>query len=181
MFRSLSTSLVLSGILAIAVGVLAIAWPGVTVFALVIIFAIWAFVDGFTQLMRAFSSDGAGPVIGHILLALVDLAAGVVALAWPGMTAYVLTIFIGIWAVLSGGGEFVMAFASGETGGTRALFALGGLVSIAFGIVLFARPGIGAISIAEVFGLFALAYGIVTLVMAANVRQTGTTLSEIVG
>jgi uncharacterized membrane protein HdeD (DUF308 family) len=181
MFRSLSTSLVLTGILAIAVGIVAIAWPGVTVLALVIIFAIWAFADSILQFTRASSSDGAGPVAGHILLALVDIAAGVVALAWPGITAYVLTIWIGIWAVVTGGGEFVLAFGSGETAGRRALLSLGGLVSIAFGVVLFSRPSVGAISIAEVFGLFALTYGIVTLVLAANVRQTGATLSDIAG
>src|SRR5579859_5896860 len=84
MFKSLSASLVLRGILAIAVGITALAWPQVTVLALVIVFAVYAFIAAGLEAMRAFSSPDAGPVFGHLLLGLVNLAAGVVALAWPG-------------------------------------------------------------------------------------------------
>ena len=52
--------------------------------ALVILFAVYAFIAVGLQSARAFSSPKAGPVIGHLLLGLVDLAAGVIALAWPG-------------------------------------------------------------------------------------------------
>ena len=178
MFSSLSTSLMWRGLLALAVGVVAIVWPGVTVFALVVIFAIAAFCSAALEVDQAFSSDGAGAVVGYVLLAVIDVAAGVVALAWPGITAFVLTVFIGIWAVVAGVGEVALAFGSGETGGQRALFALGGLVSIAFGIVLFARPDIGAVSLAEVFGLFSLVYGTVSLVLSASVRDTGDVISQ---
>src|SRR5580692_5693970 len=87
MLKSASTSLILLGVLAVVVGIVAIAWPGVTILALVILFAVYAFIDAGLQSMRAFSSREAGPVIGHLLLALIDLAAGVAALAWPAPTA----------------------------------------------------------------------------------------------
>ena len=101
---------------ALAVGVVAIVWPGVTVFALVVIFAIAAFSSAFLEFEQAWSSDGAGAVIGSILLGIIDVAAGIVALAWPGITAFVLTVFIGIWAVVAGVGEVALAFGSGESG-----------------------------------------------------------------
>ena len=44
--------------------------------------------------MRAFSSKRAGPVAGHLLLAVLSIAAGVVALVWPGITALVLVLRI---------------------------------------------------------------------------------------
>ena len=56
----------------------------VTVLALVILFAVYAFIAAGLQSVRAFSSPKAGPVLGHLLLGLVDLAAGVIALACPG-------------------------------------------------------------------------------------------------
>jgi uncharacterized membrane protein HdeD (DUF308 family) len=177
-FRSLSTSFVWSGLLALAVGIVAIVWPGVTILAVVIMFAIASFGAATSQASRAFSGDGVGSVFGHVLLGLLDVAAGVVALSWPGITAYVLTIWIGAWAVVSGVGEFAMAFASSETSGQRALFGLSGLLSIAFGVVLFARPDLGAVSLAEIFGLFSLAYGISNLVLAATTRDTGLALSR---
>src|SRR6266536_1313931 len=136
MFKSSSISLILLGVLAIIVGIIALAWPGVTILALVILFAVYAFIDAGLQAMRAFSSRTAGPVFGHLLLGLVDLAAGVVALVWPGPTALVLVLVVGIWAFIGGCFEIFAAFQSGETAGMRALFILGGLVSIAFGVEL---------------------------------------------
>ena len=63
MFKSLSTSLIARGILAVVVGIIALAWPSVTVLALVILFAVYAFMAAGLQAARAFSSRKAGPVI----------------------------------------------------------------------------------------------------------------------
>ena len=176
MFKSLSTSLIARGFLAVVVGVIALAWPSVTVLALVIVFAVYAFIAATLQAARAFSSRTAGPVFGHLLLGLVDLAAGVIALAWPGPTALVLVLIVGVWAVIAGLVEIAAAFGAGEPAGTRAMFILGGLVTIAFGVVLCARPGIGAITLALLFGLFNLVAGIWMLVQGIELRRTGKTL-----
>jgi uncharacterized membrane protein HdeD (DUF308 family) len=179
MFKSTSTSLILLGVLAIIVGIIALAWPGVTVLALVILFAVYAFIDAGLQVARAFSSGGAGPVFGHLLLGLVDLAAGIVALVWPGPTALVLVLVVGIWAFVGGCFEIFAGFQSGETAGTRALFILGGLVSIAFGVVLFARPNVGAVTLALLFGLFSLIYGVSQIMTGVELRGTGQTLAKV--
>src|ERR1700754_842846 len=92
MFKSMSTSLIGRGILAVIVGIIAIAWPGVTILALVILFAVYAFMDAVLELQRACSRRTAGPVIGHLLLALLDIGAAIVAVVWPGPTALVLVI-----------------------------------------------------------------------------------------
>ena len=170
MLKSLSTSLILRGILALAVGVMALAWPGVTVLALVILFAVYAFMASGLQAMRAFSSRTAGPVAGHLLLGLVDLAAGVIALAWPGPTALVLVLIVASWAVAGGLAEIYAGFAASAPGETRALAILGGLVSVAFGVVLFAHPVIGALTIALLFGLYTLVYGARQLATGIQLR-----------
>jgi uncharacterized membrane protein HdeD (DUF308 family) len=176
MFKSLSTSMIVRGVLAIAVGIIALAWPQVTVLALVILFAVYAFIAAGLEAMRAFSSRKAGPVFGHLLLGLVDLAAGVIALAWPGPTALVLVLIVGVWAIIAGLVEFSAAFLRGEPAGTRAMLILGGLVTIAFGVVLCARPGIGAITLALLFGLFNLIAGIWMLVQGIELRRTQHTV-----
>ena len=173
MFKSTSTSLILLGILAVIVGIIAIAWPGVTILALVILFAVYAFMDAGLQAAGAFSSRSAGPVFGHLLLALISLAAGVIALAWPAPTAFVLVIVVAAWALVSGIAEIVAGFGSGETAGTRALFIVSGLVSAAFGILLFARPGVGAVTLALLFGLYSLIYGFSQITAGVQVRQLG--------
>ena len=176
MVKSLSTSLIVRGILALGVGIMALAWPGITVLALVILFAVYAFIASGLEAMRAFSSAKAGPVIGHLLLGLADLAAGVIALAWPAPTALVLVLIVGSWAVIAGLLEIAAAFGAGEPAGTRALFILGGLVSVAFGVVLFARPGVGALTLALLFGLFNLIYGAWALMQGIEVRHARTAL-----
>ena len=139
MFKSTSTSLILLGVLSVIVGIIAIAWPSVTIAALVIVFAIYAFIAAGLQAARAFSSATAGPVVGHLLLALIDLAAGVVALVWPSPTALALVLGRRDLGVRGRLHRDLPRLRQRETAGTRALFAVTGLVSIAFGVVL-SRP-----------------------------------------
>ena len=179
MFKSTSTYLILLGVLGVIVGIIAIAWPGVTVLALVILFAIYAFIAAGLQAARAFSSPTAGPVFGHLLLAVINLAAGVVALAWPQPTALVLVLIVAVWALLAGFAEIYAAAGSGETAGTRALFIVAGLVSIAFGVVLAARPDIGAVALALLFGLFALIHGVMDIVLGVQTRRAGQALQPV--
>jgi uncharacterized membrane protein HdeD (DUF308 family) len=171
MFKSTSASLILLGVLAVVAGIVAIAWPGVTILALVILFAVYAFMDGGLQTMRAFSSRAAGPVLGHLLLALVDLAAGLFALAWPAPTAFVLVIVVAAWALVGGFAEFFAGFQAGESAATRAVFIISGLVSVAFGVLLFGRPGVGAVTLALLFGLYSLIYGFSQINAGIHVRQ----------
>src|SRR5262249_31845281 len=171
MFKSTSTSLILLGILSVAVGIIAFVWPGVTVYALVILFAVYAFLDAGLEAARAFSSRTAGPVFGHLLLGLISLAAGVVALVWPRPTALVLVLVVGLWGGAGGIVEIGNGFGRAEPPGPGALFILPGLVSAAFGVLLFARPDVGAITLALLFGLFSLIYGITRITFGVQLHQ----------
>jgi uncharacterized membrane protein HdeD (DUF308 family) len=179
MFKHLSSSLIARGIVAIGLGLIAIIWPNITVGAFVFVFAVFAFADAFGQGAQAFSSENAGPVFGHLLLALIDIAAGVVAIAWPGITAYALVIWVGIWAVVSGVVEVGIAFQGGETAGERALWLIAGALSVVFGIVVFANPNAGAVTLALLFGFFSLALGITEVALGVDARRTGQDLAQI--
>jgi len=169
----------LRGVLAIIVGIFALAWPAVTILALVILFAIFAFMDAGFQTLRAFTSGRPGPVVGHLLLGLIDLAAGVIAIAWPAPTALVLVLVVGVWAFIGGFFEVFSAFDAGETAGTRVMFFLTGLVWIAFGVVLFARPGLGAVTLALLFGLFSLISGGTLITRGVEIRRTGQAVHSV--
>jgi uncharacterized membrane protein HdeD (DUF308 family) len=67
---SLATPIGWRGILAIVVGIIAIAWPGITVWAFVILFAVYAFLAAGMEAVQAFASRTAGPAAGHLVLAL---------------------------------------------------------------------------------------------------------------
>ena len=169
--RSFSTSLTWRGVLAIVVGLIAISWPNITVGAFVILFAVYAFLAASSEFARAFGSATVGPVAGHILLAGLDIAVGVTALAWPGITAYALVLLIAAWAFVVGVMELAFAFRAGETAGERALLGLTGVLAVLLSLTFAVRPDIGAITVAQVYGLFSLFAGVSSLVMASNLRH----------
>jgi uncharacterized membrane protein HdeD (DUF308 family) len=176
---TISKALLWRGLLAIAIGAVSVIWPDITVGAFVILFAVYAFIAAIMDAVRAFSSDRGGAVVGHLLLSVLSLAAGVVALVWPGPTALVLTLIVGWWALFTGLVEIAMVFTSGRRAGERGWLILSGLVSIAFAVALFIRPDLGALSLATVFGLYSIFYGVSTLVVAREGRQLQHTTQRV--
>ena len=179
MFRSTSTSLIFRGVLAIIVGIIAVVWPGVTILALVLLFAVYAFMDAVFEGARAFGSQRVWPVLGHLVLALIDIAAGLVAVVWPAPTALVLTSVVGIWAIVTGVFEITAAFLHSESAGTRTMFIVTGLLSLAFGAIVIDRPGVGALTIALLLGLFSITNGVTAIMQGTDMRRTGNALHSV--
>jgi len=91
----------------------------------------------------------------------------------------VLVLIVGIWAIIAGVVEIAAAFHAGEPAGMRAMLIVGGLVAVAFGVVLCARPGLGAITLALLFGLFNLIYAGWALAHGIELRRTQKTLPSV--
>jgi len=173
MLRTESTGFLWRGLVAVALGIATIAWPGITVRTLVALFAIYVFCDAVGHFQHAAASDRTSPAAGHVALALLDIAAGVVALAWPAITVFVLTIWLGVWAVVTGVVEIGAAFATSHGRGFRIGMAIVGLASVVFGIVVFTHPDVGVVTVTLLFGLFLLVYGVDLLMTAARLRRAG--------
>jgi uncharacterized membrane protein HdeD (DUF308 family) len=175
---SLPASLTLRGVLAVIVGFVAIFWPDITLGALVILFAVYAFMDAGFRTLRAIASKGALAVTGNLLLALLDVVVAVVALAWPDITILAMVVTVGLWALILGLVEIVAAFADRETNSMRAYFILAGLVSIALSVVMLSTPDVGALSLALLFGFFAITNGVTQLVAAYQLRSLGSVFTS---
>ncbi len=134
-------------------------------------FAVYAFMDTGLEIAQAFGSRIARSVLGHLLV-LIDIAAGIVGLAWPGLTALVLIIVVAAWSFLGGFFELFAASQTGETPRPRAMLILAALVSIAIGVVIAARPGIGSITLALLFGLYSLIFGVWEIVAGVELRHS---------
>ena len=159
----------LRGAIALALGVVFLVWPGITIGTAVVLFAIFCFMDAFAALMRLFSAgDSAGDRVLQILRTVIDVAAAVVAIAYPGPTALALTVIIGIYLILGG----ILELSASRTlsrlgaGGTGWL-AFGGIMSIVAGVLLIVWPDIGAVTLAIVFGAYLAAAGVLVLASAA--------------
>ena len=89
------------------------------------------------------------------------------------------TIVVASWALVTGVVQFAAGFQGGESADTRALFILTGLVSVAFGVLLFARPGVGAVTLALLFGLYSLIYGFSQITAGIQVRHLGSDVQSL--
>jgi uncharacterized membrane protein HdeD (DUF308 family) len=164
------------GLIALALGVVFLVWPNISIGTAVVLFAIYCFADALAALARVFSSgQGAGDRILMILRAIVDIGAGVVAIAYPGPTAEVLTVIIGVYVIVAGivelGGSGTLSrLGAGGTG----WLVVGGLLSIVAGVLLVLWPNIGAVTLAIVFGAYLAVYGMFLLISAVMAPKDAT-------
>jgi uncharacterized membrane protein HdeD (DUF308 family) len=153
----------LRGLVAIAFGILALAKPGVTLAALVLVFALWAFVDGGIAFVVAARRGGAGARWGwYVFEGLVSLAAGFFALSYPKLTLFALTVVVAIRAMMLGVLGAGAALAHEDTP-SRGLQVLTGVVSVIFGFMLLGQPLLGAFALAWTLGVYAIIVGVMML------------------
>lgn len=160
--------LALRGIAAIIFGLIVWAWPGMVLHVLVLVFGIFALASGIFAILagvRADTSRNRWLLIAEGVLAVL---AGIVALAWPGITAVALLFLIAIWAIVTGVVEILGAFRTGGAGGVEWLLILSGVVSIIFGILLFVWPHLGLLALVWLIGIYAVIYGVIMLVRAIS-------------
>jgi uncharacterized membrane protein HdeD (DUF308 family) len=167
-----STILLVRGIVGVVIGIVAFAWPGVTITALVVIFGAYALIDGVTNLMLGLTRSAArGRSWVHALQGVVGIAAGVLTFIWPGVTALVLVLFIASWAIVTGAIEVAAAIKLRKEISGEWMLALSGLLSIAFGILVLAFPFAGAVGISWVLGTYAMIGGIVLIALGVKLRS----------
>jgi uncharacterized membrane protein HdeD (DUF308 family) len=161
----------LNGLLSIAVGVVILLWPGISLYALTILFGAYALARGLVGLIGTFSADAAGERGWLIVSSLLGIAVGVMVLLWTGISALALLYVIGAYAIALGIMAIVGAFWLPLDGGDTALMVVSGLVSILFGVVIFASPGTGALATLAVIAAFALITGITEVVVAIGAKR----------
>ena len=93
----------LRGIAAIVFGLLAWAWPGVTLVTLVLFWGAYALIDGVSALVGGWKTkDGGKPMWTVVLVGIVGILAGIFTFLQPGVTAIALLILIAVWAIVQG-------------------------------------------------------------------------------
>ncbi|MFV0525162.1 MAG: HdeD family acid-resistance protein [Acidimicrobiales bacterium] len=171
--RRSSTTLIVSGILAIVFGLVAAFWPIGTAVTLVIVWGIYALVDGISDLVAAFEKGISGGLRFWLLFsAVVGILAGILAIFRPGISMAAIAWVLGVWMLVRGIFEIVAAI-GGSGLPHRWLLALGGALWIVAGIVFVNNPAESALSVALWLGILAIAWG-VTLVIAGFMFRNGS-------
>ena len=175
MARSLSQNwwlVVLRGVLAILFGVSAIIWPGITLLTLIVIFGVYALVDGLLAIWTGISRTRESSRWWTFLVeGLLSIGAGLVALIWPDLATLVLIYMIAFWAIFTGVLEIVAAIRLRHEITNEWFLALGGVLSVGLGILLFLQPAAGGLAIIWMIAGYALVFGILLVILGIRLRS----------
>ncbi|MFV8780993.1 HdeD family acid-resistance protein [Microbulbifer sp. SA54] len=166
--------LLVRGLFAILFGVLTFVWPGISLLSLIILFGAYSLVDGVIALYGAFK--GRGETRGYSLWWLLfvgfsGIAAGIVTFIYPQVTALVLVIFIGAWALVRGIFEIIGAVRLRREIEHEWLLILAGVISVLFGLALLVSPGAGALALLWLIGGYAILFGLILVWLSFRLRK----------
>jgi uncharacterized membrane protein HdeD (DUF308 family) len=163
--------LLIRGLAALLFGVLTFIRPVSSLYALIIVFGVYAIVDGAFNLGMAFRRTQQSPHWRSIIFGgLASLVAGTLTLVWPAMTALVLLSVIGVWAMVTGVAWVVASVRLRKQIRGEWLLALSGVLSFVFGGLMLLFPGAGALALVVWIGAWALAFGIILTALAFRIR-----------
>jgi uncharacterized membrane protein HdeD (DUF308 family) len=169
---SLWWMLLAKGVLALAAGTVAIIWPGITLFTLIVLFGAAALAEGLSALVVGIGGGWTGrPWWEMVVLGVIGVAAGVGTLLWPGLTAITLLALIACWAIARGLFEIAAAIALRKVIEGEWILILSGFLSIGFGLLLFVRPGAGALAVVTIIGFYLIVVGALATTLALRLRH----------
>ena len=160
----------LRGVLAILFGIATLAWPGITLVLLIALYGAFALVDGVVALIAAIRGGPAAPRGWLAFVGLLGIAAGVVTFFYPGLTALILVYLIAGWAIATGVLQIIGAIRLRKEIPHEWFLVAGGVLSVLFGVVLFSRPGAGALAMTFLIGAYAIVFGVLFVVLAFKLK-----------
>jgi uncharacterized membrane protein HdeD (DUF308 family) len=162
--RDYRRMLLFRGIIAVLLGIVILVWPRIALTVLVYLFGALILVGGIIAVATALRYTHAEGWALLLVEGILGILAGVVAVAWPGITLLFFVLLIAAWAIVTGILEIVSAFMAPLGAGREWLLGLTGLVSIIFGILIAIRPIAGLFAIVLLIGIYAIVLGILFIV-----------------
>ena len=163
--------LLLRGIAAVLFGVLAFGWPGLTLLTLILLYGAYALVDGAIAIITAITGNAPTARWWLAAVGLLGIAVGVFTFLLPGMTALILLLTIGGWAVAIGVLQIIGAIRLRKEIDNEWLLILSGVVSVLFGVAIVAQPGAGAVALVWLIGAYAIIAGVLYIGLAFRLRK----------
>ena len=163
--------LLLRGIAAIVFGVLAFAWPGLTLLTLILFYGAFALVDGVLAIVAAVTGGAPAPRWWLAIVGLLGIAAGLLTFLMPGISALVLLLFIAGWAIATGVLQIIGAIQLRKEIDNEWLLILGGVISVLFGVAMMLAPGAGALALVWVIAIYSVVLGVTFIALAFRLKK----------
>jgi uncharacterized membrane protein HdeD (DUF308 family) len=165
----------LRGVVAIIFGILTLLFPGITIQTLVILFGAYVLVDGVMDIIHAFQGRTTNQRWWVLLLeGIIGIAAGIFTFLSPGITLIALLTIIAAWAILTGIMEVIAAIELRKQIDNEFWLGLSGVISILFGILMLIFPGAGLVTITYIIAGYAIAFGVIMIVLALRLGNVPT-------
>lgn len=158
------TAFLLTRILIVLLGIVALIWPGYVLGFLVYFFAFLAIIGSIGTIAVGISYSEEqlpAPRWAIILLGILGFIIGIATLVAPAFMTVAIIYFIGAWALVTGVADLIFAFTRASAGNSRLIMVLSGIISVLFGIlVIFNPPILTAVVLVQVLGIYAIFIGI---------------------
>jgi uncharacterized membrane protein HdeD (DUF308 family) len=162
---------VLRGLFWILFGVVILARPGISLLSLTLALGIVIFADGILNVMNAF----AGRKVHEdwwvlLLVGLTGIGIGALTFYSPQTTALALVFYVAIWAIATGLLQIAAAIRLRRQLAGEVWWILAGIASVIFGVLLIVQPAAGALTLLWLFAVYAIAFGVLLVLLAFRVR-----------
>jgi uncharacterized membrane protein HdeD (DUF308 family) len=171
----------LRGVFALLFGFLAFVAPGATLTTLVFVFGFYAILNGAFALYAAWNLRSFDRWWVFLLEGLLGIVAGVIAFVYPGAAALAFLSILAAWAILVGILQIVAAIRLRKEIENEWSLGLSGLASVVFGVLLVVWPRSGLVAISWIIGLYAIAFGIMLLVLGSRLRGLNKSIHQAAG
>src|SRR6266446_267303 len=166
---------VIRGIAAIVFGVIAFAYPGLTVAMLVLFFGAWVLIDGVFRIAGAIGGRASDPEWGfHLVIGIIGIIIGFLTFHAPQITALAVIIYIAAWALMIGATEIATAIKLRREIKGEWFLILMGLLSIAFAALLLWNPLAGAAALIWIIAWYAVIFGVLGIFLGFRLRSLPT-------
>lgn len=170
--------LLLRGLAAIVVGIIAFMHPGATLVALVLVLAFYAVVAGVIAIIAAFARLGGDHWWALLLEGVIGIVVAALLTSWPVASALALVYFVAAWLIVIGIFEIAAGVRLRDIIKNEWLYILSGIVSIGFGVWIFRSGAQGVVAMAFLIGWYFLFYGIVQVAVSFRLRSLGTATAQ---
>jgi uncharacterized membrane protein HdeD (DUF308 family) len=159
----------LLGAISIVAGILALAYPDITLLVLGLIVGInLVFIGAIWIGLATTEVHSEGGRVLRFIVGFLAILAGLVCLVRPGAGVLALLIALSFWFIITGVADLARALDEGEH---RAIAAILGVIGIAAGIIIVANPDIGLTTLALLAGIGFIVRGTVELMAGFYMRS----------
>ncbi|WP_276390970.1 HdeD family acid-resistance protein [Eudoraea chungangensis] len=166
--------LTIKGVLLIIFALMAFFNPLWSASALTMWFALLIAIFGIFTMVSAISSWKEREDKWMFLLeGVVSLVFGLILFSTPGITLLLVSFAIGFWFVFIGVSRISMAIQLRKEIEGEGWLIAGGILSVIFGLIIFARPALGVGSLMYLIAFFAFAIGVLFIAVSLKLRKGG--------